>query len=96
MPNTSRLVTANVLNTKISGDLDKIPEMSNLVTTNKSITKVNEVENKIPNHDKYITTPKLHKSTAQNFAARLKQTNLEIKIGFDNKLTSYNRQITSN
>ena len=72
MPNTSRLVTANVLNTKISGDLDKILEMSNLVTTNKSITKVNEVENKIPNHDKYITTPKLHKSTAQNFAARLK------------------------
>ena len=72
MPNTSRLVTTNVLNTKISGDLDKIPEMSNLVTTNKSITKVNEVEHKIPNHDKYITTPKLHKSTAQNFAARLK------------------------
>ena len=65
-------MATNVLNTKISGDLDKIPEMSNLVTTNKSITKVNEVENKIPNHDKYITTPKLHKSTAQNFAARLK------------------------
>ena len=70
--------------------------MSNLVTTNNLNTKVNEVENKIHNHDKYITTSKLHKSTAQNFGARLKQANLGIKIGFDNKLTSYNRQITSN
>ena len=69
--------------------------MSNLVTTNNLNTKINEVKNKIPNHDKYVTTPKLHKSTAQNFAARLKQANLGIKIGFDNKLTSYNRQITS-
>ena len=75
--------------------VEKITEMSNLVTTNNLNTKVNEVENKIPNHDKYITTPKLHKPTAQNFAARLKQANLGIKIGFDNKLTSYNRQITS-
>ena len=75
--------------------VDKITEMSNLVTTNNLNTKVNEVENKIPNHDKYITTPKLHKPTAQNFATRLKQANLGIKIGFDNKLTSYNRQITS-
>ena len=72
MPNTSRLVTTNVLYTKISEDLVKIPEMSNLVTTNNLNTKVNEVENKIPNHDKYITTPKLHKSTAQNFVSKIK------------------------
>ena len=71
MPNTSRLVTTNVLYTKISEDLVKIPEMSNLVTTNNLNTKVNEVENKIPNHDKYIT-PKLHKSTAQTFSSKIK------------------------
>ena len=44
MPNTSRLVTTNVLNTKISEDLDKIPEMSNLVTTNNLNEKVDEVD----------------------------------------------------
>ena len=65
MPNTSRLVTTNVLYTEISEDLDKIPEMSNLVTTNNLNEKVDEVNQ-----------------------------NLRIKIGFDNKLTSYNRQIT--
>ena len=65
MPNTSRLVTTNVLYTEISEDLDKIPEMSNLVTTNNLNEKVDEVDQ-----------------------------NLRIKIGFDNKLTSYNRQIT--
>ena len=65
MPNTSRLVTTNILYTEISEDLDKIPEMSNLVTTNNLNEKVDEVDQ-----------------------------NLRIKIGFDNKLTSYNRQIT--
>ena len=65
MPNTSRLVTTNVLYTEISEDLDKIPEMSNLVTTNNLNEKVDEVDQ-----------------------------NLRIKIGFHNKLTSYNRQIT--
>ena len=65
MPNTSRLVTTNVLYTEISEDLDKIPEMSNLVTTNNLNEKVDEVDQ-----------------------------NLRIKIGFNNKLTSYNRQIT--
>ena len=44
MPNTSRLVTTNVLYTEISEDLDKIPEMSNLVTTNNLNEKVDEVD----------------------------------------------------
>ena len=32
----------------------------------------------------------------ENFAARLKQADLVNKTDFDNKLTSFNRQITSN
>ena len=33
---------------------------------------------------------------AENFAARLKQPNLEIRNWFDDKLISFNRNITSN
>ena len=59
-------------------------------------TKISEVEKKIPDHAIYITTPEFNKLTAENFAARLKQTNLVIKTEFDNKLTSFNKRITSN
>ena len=58
-------------------------------------TEINEVENKIPNHDKYIAIPKFNKLTVESFAARLKQANLVTKTDFDNKLTSYNKQIDS-
>ena len=51
---------------------------------------------KIPNHDKYITTPKFNKLSAESFAARLKQVNLLTKTDSDNKLTSFNKRITSN
>ena len=34
--------------------------------------------------------------TAENFAARLKQADLVNKTDFDNKLTSFNKLITSN
>ena len=37
-----------------------------------------------------------NKLTAESFAARLKQANLVSKTDFDNKLTSYNKRITSN
>ena len=70
--------------------------MIGLVTTTVLNTKISEVENKIPNHDKYITTPEFNKLTAENFTARLKQANLVTKTDFDNKLTSFNRKITSN
>ena len=63
------------------------------VVLNKKISKV---ERKIPNHDKYITTPEFHKFTAENFTTRLKQANLVTKTDFDNKLTSFNKQITPN
>ena len=63
------------------------------VVLNKKISKV---ERKISNHDKYITTPEFHKFTAENFTTRLKQANLVTKTDFDNKLTSFNKQITPN
>ena len=96
IPDTSGLVTTTVLNTKISEVENKIPNTSNLVATTVLNTKISEVENKIPNHDKYITTPEFKKLTAENFAARLKQGDLVNKTDFDNKPTSFNRQITSN
>ena len=68
---------------------------SSLVTTTAHNTKISAVENKIPNHDKYVTTPEFNKLTAENFTARLKQANLVTKSYFD-KLTSFNRKITSN
>ena len=38
----------------------------------------------------------LNKLTAENVAARLKQADLVNKTDFDNKLTRFNEQITSN
>ena len=89
-------MTATVLNTKISEVENKIPDASNLVITTVLNTKISEFENKISNHDKYITSPDFNTLTAENFIARLKQANLLNKTGFDNKLTSFNGQITSN
>ena len=96
MPDTSGLVTATVLNKKLSAAETKIPNASNLVTTNVLNTKISEVEIKIPHNSKYITTQDFNKLIAENFAARLKQANILDKTDFDNKLTSFNRQITSN
>ena len=59
-------------------------------------TKFSGIENKIPNHDKYITIPEFNKLTTENFTARLKQANVVTKTDFDEKLTSFNRKITSN
>ena len=66
------------------------------MTKNVLNTKISEVENKILDNSKNITTQEFYKLTAENFAARLKQGNLVNKTDFDNKLTSFNRQITSN
>ena len=59
-------------------------------------TTFSGIENKIPNHDKYITIPEFNKLTTENFTARLKQANVVTKTDFDEKLTSFNRKITSN
>ena len=61
-------------------------------------TKINEIEKKIADHshDKHITTPEFNKLKAENFAARLAQTNLITKTDFNAKLSSLNKKIISN
>ena len=66
------------------------------MTTTVLNTKISEFEDKIPDNPKNITTQEFYKLTAENFAARLNQCDLVNKTDFDNKLTSFNRQITSN
>ena len=85
-----------VLNTKVSKVENKIPNTTHLVTTNVLNSKISEVENEIPDNSKYVTTREFNKLTAENFAAILKQANLVKKTDFDNKLTSFNKRITSN
>ena len=58
-------------------------------------TKISEIENKIPDNPKCITTQEFNKVIAGHLAARLKQVDLVDKTDFDNKLTSFNKQITS-
>ena len=96
MPDTSRLVTTTVLNTKLNGSENKIPNGSNLVAKTVLNAKFHKVENKIPGHAKYITTKEFNKLTAENSVTRLKQADLVNKTDFDNKLASFKRQITSN
>ena len=76
----SGLMTATVLNTKIS-EVEK---------------KNSDAENKNSNHDKYITSLEFNKLTAENVAARLKQANLVNKTDFDNKLIGFNREVQKN
>ena len=59
-------------------------------------TKISEVENKIPDNSTYITTQEFNTLMAEAFAGRLKQADFVNKTDFDNKLTSFNKQITSN
>ena len=66
------------------------------MTTTVVNAKISKVKNKIPKHDKYITTPEFDKLTAEKFTTRLVQANLDIKTDFDKKLTSFNRNSTSN
>ena len=59
-------------------------------------TKISKVGNKIPDHAKYTTTQEFNKLTAETLPARLRQANLVSKTEFDNRLVSFNREITSN
>ena len=93
---TIGLVTTIGLNTKFSEVENKILDSSCLVTTTILNKNISVVENKIPDHAKHITTPELNKLTAEKFEERLKQANLVGKTDFDNKLTSFNKRITSN
>ena len=89
-------MTATVLNTKISEVENAMPVTSNLVVTYGLNTKNNDVEKKIPNYDEYITTHEFNKLTAECFATRLREADLVNKTDFNNKLTRFNKQITSN
>ena len=94
MPDMNSLVTATVLNTKMSEVESKIPNTNSLVTTTVLNTKFSEVENKIHDHAKYITTQEFNKLKAGNFNTRLRKADSVSKTDFQNKLTSFNKQIT--
>ena len=61
-------------------------------------TKIGEIKKKITVHDpsNSITNQEFNKLTTKNFKDRLKIANLVSKTGFENKLISFNRKITSN
>ena len=61
-------------------------------------TKISELEKKLTdhNHDKYITTPEFNTLAADVFNARLAQANLITETDFNAKLSSLNRNISSN
>ena len=94
LPNISGLATTSTL-TAVE---NKIPDVSSLVKKTDYNTKINEIEKKISDHshDKYISNPEFNRLTAGNFAARLAQANLITKTDFHAKLSSFNRNITSN
>ena len=89
-------MTTTFLNTRISKDKNKIPDTGSLLTTNVLNTKISDVENKISVNSKCITIQEFNKLKSENLAARLKQADLVNKTDFDNKLTSFNKRITSN
>ena len=69
------------------------------MTTTALNTKISTVENKILDHAEYITTQEFNKSTAESFAARVRQVDLVSKTDVtdvNNKLTIFNKPITSN
>ena len=47
-------------------------------------------------YDEFITAPEFNKLTAENFTARLAETDLITETDFDNKLSNLNRKITAN
>ena len=53
IPDTSRLVTTTVLNTKYREVESKTPDVRCLLTTIVLNTKLSEIENKSLNHDSY-------------------------------------------
>ena len=119
IPDITSLATNATLNAKINEVKNEVPSITNLGGTVARNAKINEVksniskttsaltpvENKMPGHSKSITTPKFNKLTAENFVARLAQTNLTSKndifnfwkkTDFDNKTKTFNKKINSN
>ena len=99
IPSITNLAIHNLATkTALNAVENKIPSVSNFVKKANYSTKINEIEKNITDqhHDKYITTPEFNKLTSKYFAAKLKQANFATKTDFDNKLTTFNKQITSN
>ena len=96
MPDTSGLMIKTVLNIKISEVEYKITNTINLVTKTVLNTKISEAGNKISDNSKHSTTQECNTLIAENFVSRLKQSHLVDKTNFDNKLTNFNKRITSN
>ena len=96
-----------ITNLATKNAFNAVENNSNLVIKTDYNAKINEIEKKSTHHDhsiKYITTPELIKTTSENFAARLKQANLASKSGidnfvnktdFDNKLSGFNKEIST-
>ena len=61
-------------------------------------TKITEIQKKLNHHihDKYITTPETNTLAADVFNARLARANLVTKTDFDSKLSTLNKNVTSN
>ena len=77
---------------------NKIPSVSSLFKKKDYDARITEIEKKLTdhNHDKHITTLEFNILAASVFNARLAQANLTTKTGFDAKLSSLNKKITSN
>ena len=74
---------------------EKIRNTTNLVAATFLNAKISEVKDKIPDKSKYITTQEFNKLTAERrFCSKLKQIDLVHKK--NNKLTSFDRETTSN
>ena len=93
IPSITGLATSPVL-TAVE---NKIHDVGSLVKKTDYDTKISDIENKIPDHnyDKYITTPEFNTIAGNVFNARLTQENVITKTGFDAKLSSLNKKITS-
>ena len=77
---------------------NKISDVCSLVKKTNCDTKISELEKKLTdhNHVKYITTPQFNTLAADVFNARLAQANLITETDFNAKLSSLNRNISSN
>ena len=93
IPSISGLAT----NAALTAVENKIPNISSLVKKTDYNTKITEIEKKLTdhNHDKSIRTPEFN-TLASVFNARLAQANLITKTDSDAKLSSLNRNITTN
>ena len=91
-------VSSFAAKTALTAVESKIPSVISLVKKKTMTKKVSELEKKLTvhNHDKYTTAPKFNTLAASVFNARLAQANLITKKDFDAKLSSLNRNITSN